>query len=443
MMLSLLYNQRMIERFLKSTSATAMVILRGDKISARAGSLSVSGFKAFTEALIRYWSGFAKSEINRYVVLPLDDQFSLVFAKKKLTHNDLLGLRFPMGTPLARIRKDMTALLHLIQAFESNQSLGDDRLEQSLQLTGQSTQTPDSAPAGWYVDINTPGQLEDQIVPEEPTFQPGNHLNHNRGEQTLSSSNPFGFDHHFDADHQGVAYGHADDLPWHPLDALIRPGLDPEPDDQRHPKPVEDTWQPLDDLPSKGDDLVSILQEDFEVNRVTHSPDVGDSTSHLTTEKPIQMSESDTWDGEVTQPVSHKTEGPPLAETVLDTTFYLVPRADDQYLLGELAHRLRKWLPKLCQIYGWQLEFLSVRPDYLKWTLGDFPECLTQEMLAVVKRWTSTRIYKVFPGLQGGNPSPDFWSSGYLVDTQNRDFPTQVLIAHVSRGRSQVDSIVL
>ncbi len=71
------------------------------------------------------------------------------------------------------------------------------------------------------------------------------------------------------------------------------------------------------------------------------------------------------------------------------------------------------------------LDLLSVRPDYLKWSLRDFPELLTRDMLQTVREKTSLWIFRMFPNLQDGADSTDFWAPGYLVDNQNRDFTTR------------------
>jgi hypothetical protein len=85
--------------------------------------------------------------------------------------------------------------------------------------------------------------------------------------------------------------------------------------------------------------------------------------------------------------------------------------------------------------YGWELILLSVRPDYLKWTLGDFPESLIQEMLRLMRMETSKRIFRTFSDLQNENQGGDYWAPGYLVDLQNREFTTQALMAHVDSSR--------
>jgi REP element-mobilizing transposase RayT len=216
-----------------------------------------------------------------------------------------------------------------------------------------------------------------------------------------------------------------------PEEPLSPPQTAPETGDQAQQAGLH--WQPLEASHADGEDLASIFQGGLSI------PDPSDA-------HPGEGWTAELHKGDVPDEEKHGEKGvnallreelASLAKTVFDTTFYLVPRMNNHYLLGELAQTLRQSFPELCKLYGWELSVLSVRPDYLKWTLVDFPECLTRDALAVVRRWTSGRLFASFPQLQTGNPSQDFWSPGYLVDTQNREFPTQVLIAHVARDQGR------
>jgi len=82
-----------------------------------------------------------------------------------------------------------------------------------------------------------------------------------------------------------------------------------------------------------------------------------------------------------------------------------------------------------------QLDSTTIRPDYLKWTLKDFPESITREMLRIIRQKRSRRIFRVFPNLMTSGGDGDFWSSGYLVDKQNREFSTQALMTHIAKNR--------
>lgn len=226
---------------------------------------------------------------------------------------------------------------------------------------------------------------------------------------------------------------------------VIQPGnkndkdLGNQPDHVQADQPLSPSWRTLEPKSPDEEDLASILQAEFATN--INIEEIADHFQLESSSGAFNLGRED-WDDDQPHTTPYDQEElARLAATVFDTTFYLVPRLNNHYLLGELAQNLRAWMPTLCEMYGWALDRLSIRPDYLRWTLLDFPECLTRKMLDVVRRWTSARILRVFPALQVSTVDQDFWAPGHLVDTQNRDFPTQVLIAHVSRDRSGFSSL--
>ncbi len=188
----------------------------------------------------------------------------------------------------------------------------------------------------------------------------------------------------------------------------------------------EPSWQPLVEMPHSEEDLVSIFQDDYDLNAGPAAEDQGPASLRQAG-LPAQAV------AEETQPFLVAPSRPNVPETVCDVTLYLAPRAPHHFLVGGLAQQLRGWLPEICRTYGWQLDGLAVRPDYLRWTLADFPEVLIREMLQIVRRKTSQRIFRVYPNLRGGQD--DFWAPGYLVDMQERDFSTQALMSRIARGR--------
>lgn len=99
----------------------------------------------------------------------------------------------------------------------------------------------------------------------------------------------------------------------------------------------------------------------------------------------------------------------------LNYTFVLLPRFPEQYLTGELAEKLGVWLPQLCVAYGWRLDRISIRPQYVQWTLQVSPTVSPGYIVRVLREETSRRIYNFNTDLQENNPSKDFWAPGYLV----------------------------
>jgi REP element-mobilizing transposase RayT len=95
----------------------------------------------------------------------------------------------------------------------------------------------------------------------------------------------------------------------------------------------------------------------------------------------------------------------------------LIPRLPDHHLLGDLAERLPGWVSQLCVAFAWRLEHISVRPDYLQWNASAAPEIPPAQLVRIIRKHTSQRIFNEFPVLSRENPSGDFWAAGFLLVT--------------------------
>ena len=385
---------------LRKTQATAAIIVAEGRVQAVAGGLSPAGFQAATVALRRYWSGAGLADLNRLVGLPLDDQFHYLTAKALPDGMGLLGLVFPSQTPPEILRKDAARVIRSLLKGVENLSSSSGLMEQNLQKsTKRSTSMKAGAvPSARPVEITKMAlQEEDRaLTPERDGPPPEN-----------KPSKPS----HNDWEH----------ISPQSIEGGIIQGA---------------SWQPLAEVVHQEEDLVSILQEDFETggsNSAGREWEPAPKSSSYQTSTVVQ-SQVDTQPVKINPALENWTVGVeiPVASAI---TFYLAPRQTKHFLIGGLSRQLRTWMPELCQTYGWELDLLSIRPDYLKWTLRDFPESLTRDMLQTVREKTSLWIFRVFPNLKEGADSPDFWSPGYLVDSQNRDFTTRALMAHVAQNR--------
>jgi REP element-mobilizing transposase RayT/DNA-binding response OmpR family regulator len=93
----------------------------------------------------------------------------------------------------------------------------------------------------------------------------------------------------------------------------------------------------------------------------------------------------------------------------------LIPRFAHHHLTGDLGERLSEWLPEICIAFGWRLEFIALRPDYLHWVANVPPAASPGYLMRVVRQQTSQRIFADFPRFARENPSGDFWTPGYLI----------------------------
>jgi REP element-mobilizing transposase RayT len=444
-----------LEELLDRASACAVALQRvgAEQFAVIVGCLSTRGYAQMRRAINKHWTASSQRDLNRTVGLFLDEEFFYLVAKYLPQSDYLLSLLFAPSTPLVRIRQDMTnAMRHVLECIR-DQTQNGERLERSLQFVLKPYPTPDSdqkvpsKPAGgragnyarsrWFKGETVPDQNNANPSENLPGWQPIPQT----GSQNVASQN---------LQPEDLTGGEA----WVPLDELMSGGQrasaktvespnkpHTSPFLNRHAIPDEKLpsnnppdWQPLEEASHPGDDLVRLFHEDFDLQEPATSPTLADAplegTSVASTLSEAELAE------EETQPHSIDREEAFAQIKLSDITFYLVPRQDAHYILGELAQRLRNWFPEICKTYGWQLDTLSVRPDYLKWRLRDFPDALIHEMLEIVRARTSERIFRVFPNLQKGNPTRDFWSPGYLVDRQNQDFSTQILIAHFAKGKA-------
>jgi REP element-mobilizing transposase RayT len=442
-----------LEKLLQTASACALALLlvNADQFAIQAGDLSQKGFNQMRQALHKYWPSSTRHDLNRFVGLYLDESFYYLFAKFLPNSDTLLCLAFTPKTPWVRIRQDMTDLMRYVLQMTRSQLGEDAGLEQSLQFThkpfpaSEKKSDPSLESAGGDLEDRKQRTKEEvapkQIFPKPPD-QPSERRSapdglmldgppsNQREVDSASIGDWVSLEHLFFSDQSSPARAKGSSKDRTDFEVLrFNPVEKPFGSELEDWRPLEEASQP------ESSDLAGLFHEGLDLQKRQTSSDVHSQPANkpeaLRKDCPSLFSE------EATQPHKFDEESEFKQIKISDITFYLVPRLDRHYLLGELAKRLRDWFPGICETYGWQLDSFSLRPDYIKWRLHDFPDALIHEMLEVVRKRTSERIFRVFPNMRDGNPTDDFWSPGYLVDGENQDFSTQVLIAHMAPKRQQ------
>jgi REP element-mobilizing transposase RayT len=115
----------------------------------------------------------------------------------------------------------------------------------------------------------------------------------------------------------------------------------------------------------------------------------------------------------------------------------LVPRFSTHYLTGDLADRLSEWLPQVCVAFGWRLEFLAVRPEYLQWVVNVPPSTSPGYLMRIMRQQTSEKIFHDFTRLKKENPSGDFWAPGYLIMGGAQPHPQQLVKDYIRQTRQR------
>jgi REP element-mobilizing transposase RayT/DNA-binding response OmpR family regulator len=115
----------------------------------------------------------------------------------------------------------------------------------------------------------------------------------------------------------------------------------------------------------------------------------------------------------------------------------LIPRFDRHYLTGDLADRVTNWMQDICIAYGWRLEHIAVRPEYLQWIANVPPAVSPGFIMRIVRQQISARIFSDFPRYAKENPSGDFWAPGYLIMGGPQPHPSKLIKDFIQQTRQR------
>jgi REP element-mobilizing transposase RayT len=142
-------------------------------------------------------------------------------------------------------------------------------------------------------------------------------------------------------------------------------------------------------------------------------------------------------------PSSDLNVGPIVMEPISAGVYHLayacllVPRMASHYLTGDMADKVSEWLPIICVAFGWRLEYLAVRPEYLQWVANVPPATSPGYLMRVMRQQISDKIFASFPRLKRDNPSGDFWAPGYLIMGGTQPHPPQLVKDYIKQIRQR------
>lgn len=115
----------------------------------------------------------------------------------------------------------------------------------------------------------------------------------------------------------------------------------------------------------------------------------------------------------------------------------LVPRFVNHAIVGDLATYMSDWMSNICIAFGWRLEHLSVRPEYLQWVVNVPPNTSPGQLMRIIRQQTSEKIFTEFTRFKKENPSGDFWAPGYLIMGGNQPHPAQLVNDYIRETRER------
>lgn len=354
-----------LTRLTLESSAQAALITRQDTLWAYAGQLSQAAAREIADVIARYWDREEESDLVRFVRLASTNQEHMLYATR-LQSDQILALVFDAETPFSTIRAQANQLVRSLASF------ADAEEEQ------EADEQPNHSIAEILADVPPPNPRARR---ETPSSKSANASGKTKvlGEQER------------------------EEVDW----LLERAGQRSHVAFSRESSPA----RPLQAAASSAQ--ASPARPDLDDPL---GPTVKSSAARsLNTERtPEELAETrPSLPAEATQPDSLE----PVSPSVFNLKYacLLIPRFAHHRLVGDLARNLAKWVEEICIAFGWRLESISVRPDYLQWVVSVPPVASPGYLMRIMRQHTSERIFADFPRLARENPSGDFWAPGYLI----------------------------
>lgn len=380
-----------LTRLTLESSAQAALITQRNDLWAYAGGLSQSAAKEVAQTVTRNWDGQKGSDLLRFIRLESTKAEHMLYATR-LTSESVLALVFDAETPFSTIRSQASQLLNDFgsekpdsrsQAQEYDEGGGSDVPPISNILADIPAPNPEPLTTR---DFNLPRKKE--------KFDP----NETRISDSLSNASVFSRE---------------------PSPAVTRKYVRTSPQAQSPAEPVNQSQTIFDDVDVTAPSRPKSRPETPIVRPLPGENDV-------TRESP-------------TTEAARKLTPEPISAGLYHLTYacLLVPRFSSHYLTGDLSDHLSEWLPNICIAFGWRLEYLAVRPEYLQWVVNVQPNTSPGHLMRIMRQQTSDKIFGNFPRLKKENPSGDFWAPGYLIMGGSQPHPPQLVRDYIRQTRQR------
>ena len=382
-----------LTRLTLESSAQAALITRGDSLWAYAGQLSQGAAKELAIAVTRHWDGQKGSDLLRFVRLEATKAEHMLYATR-LADDVVLALVFDAETPFSTIRSQAGQLVNRLSTQTpevAEPSVSQKPSPASYDLPTEHLDDDSSAD----LDIPSIAEILSDVPPPRP--EPGARL----VEEQEEFSPP------------------------------------PTPSRSRQYSRESSPAMPANDLMvsnQNNEETVEHVVEDFDATM----PSKSRRRPETPIRRPMPGELDETRPHSITE-VAGRVMLEPISPGLYNLTYacLLVPRFSSHYLTGDMADRISEWLPQICIAFGWRLEYLAVRPEYVQWVLNVPPATSPGYLMRIIRQQTSEKIFAEFSRLKKENPSGDFWAPGYLIMGGTQPHPPQLVKDYIKQTRTR------
>ncbi len=434
-----------LTRLTLESSSQAALITRENKVWAYAGQLSQEAAQEIAKVLSRNWDPTKGGDLLRFVRLEATKAEHMLYATQ-LAEGMLLAMVFDAETPFSTIRSQASQLATSLEEGEAPEAPAPPAAEEDLEAIAPPVSEleddegldmppiseilkdipipdPRSALASARMQmppapIQPPAEIPPMITEETPRF----------GEKAVSPAVP------------------AAPTPVTPVDpGVTRPSIFAHEsslyvrmkDAGNKNASSSDTTAPSNPQTPRPPTPVSSTDE------TVASQPVARPETPVRAPQPGELDETRPHESRVELAASELNVGSIMLEPITAGVYHLsyacllLPRFATHYLTGDMADKLSEWIPIICVAFGWRLEYLAVRPEYLQWVVNVPPATSPGYVMRVIRQQLSDKVFSAFPRLKRDNPSGDFWAPGYLIMGGAQPHPPQLVKDYIRQIRQR------
>lgn len=137
--------------------------------------------------------------------------------------------------------------------------------------------------------------------------------------------------------------------------------------------------------------------------------------------------------------VSRKVVLEPFSRRLYDLSYacLVIPRFNHHRLSGDVVEFLRQTVYQICVSYGWTLDYILVRPEYLQWVISAPATTPPSRCIGTIRKLTSEKIFEDFPHYKQDNLGDDFWAPGYLLLVGSTPHPPEIIVDFIRLTRQR------
>ena len=396
-----------LTRLSLETAAQAALITRGDQLYAYAGGYDQDVALELSEAVSLYWGRQGGSDLARFIRLEATGEEYMLYATA-LPGDMVLSLVFDAKTPFSQIRSQANQLAQRLTSGPKEDPSSSQPI--AVSEPDKPTETPTMLPFDWIPD---PSPLND----------------------TLSEKEDDRAEHDIPADWQPIQPPSGERrsfleqlLPDVTVPSTIPWEAEYPPEDWDETRP---SWEHEPEAFAEDEETVPSLYASAE-----DLPLVSTETRPSTPRPPAQPPHPiEAKDFPTAEPVLPSE--PTQALYNLSFACVMIPRFPHHYLTSDLAARLGEWIPQISVAFGWRVEHLAVRPEYVQFMINVPPATSPGYLMRIITKVTSQRVFAGFPRLQDENPSGEFWAPGYLIISSTQLPPHRMVKDFISQTRKR------